>query len=38
MRELTFTEAAREGLAEEMRRDPTIIVLGEGIGPRGGPS
>jgi len=36
MREITFTEAAREGLAEEMRRDPTIIVLGEGIGPRGG--
>jgi 2-oxoisovalerate dehydrogenase E1 component len=36
MRELTFMEAAREGLAEEMRRDPTVIVLGEGIGPRGG--
>jgi 2-oxoisovalerate dehydrogenase E1 component len=36
MRELTFTAAAREGLAEEMAKDPTIFVVGEGIGPRGG--
>ena len=36
MRELTFTTAAREGLAEEMERDPTIFVVGEGIGERGG--
>jgi 2-oxoisovalerate dehydrogenase E1 component len=36
MRELTFTAAAREGLAEEMARDPTIFVVGEGIGARGG--
>ena len=36
MRELTFVAAAREGLAEEMERDPTIFVVGEGIGPRGG--
>jgi 2-oxoisovalerate dehydrogenase E1 component len=36
MRELTFTDAAREGLAEEMARDPTIFVVGEGIGKRGG--
>jgi 2-oxoisovalerate dehydrogenase E1 component len=36
MRELTFTEAAREGLAEEMANDPTIFVVGEGIGARGG--
>ncbi len=36
MRELTFTDAAREGLAEEMARDPMIFVVGEGIGPRGG--
>jgi 2-oxoisovalerate dehydrogenase E1 component len=36
MRELTFTAAAREGLAEEMATDPTIFVVGEGIGPRGG--
>jgi 2-oxoisovalerate dehydrogenase E1 component len=36
MRELTFTAAAREGLAEEMARDPDIFVVGQGIGPRGG--
>jgi pyruvate/2-oxoglutarate/acetoin dehydrogenase E1 component len=36
MREMTFTEATREGLAEEMARDPMIFVVGEGIGARGG--
>ena len=36
MRELTFTQAAREGLAEEMERDPRVFVVGQGIGPRGG--
>lgn len=36
MRELTFTTAAREALDEEMARDPTIFVVGEGIGERGG--
>lgn len=36
MREMTYTNAAREGLAEEMARDPTIFVVGEGIGARGG--
>ena len=36
MRELTYVEAAREGLAEEMERDPKIFVVGEGIGERGG--
>jgi 2-oxoisovalerate dehydrogenase E1 component len=36
MRDMTFTEAAREGLAEEMARDPMIFVVGEGIGARGG--
>lgn len=36
MREMTYTEAAREGLAEEMERDPAIFVVGEGTGPRGG--
>ncbi len=35
-RELTFVNAAREGLAEEMARDARIFVIGEGIGPRGG--
>ena len=36
MRELTYTEAGREGLGEEMASDPTVFVVGEGIGPRGG--
>jgi 2-oxoisovalerate dehydrogenase E1 component len=36
MRELTFTAAAREGLAEEMAQNPTIFVVGQGIGKRGG--
>lgn len=36
MRELTFVEATREALAEEMERNPAIFVLGEGIGRRGG--
>jgi len=36
MREITFTTAAREGLDEEMARDPSIFVVGEGIGARGG--
>ena len=36
MRELSFIEAAREALAEEMERDSTIFVVGEGIGSRGG--
>lgn len=36
MRELTYTTAAREGLAEEMARDATVFVVGEGIGARGG--
>ncbi|MCL4394561.1 MAG: alpha-ketoacid dehydrogenase subunit beta [Chloroflexi bacterium] len=33
---MTFTDAAREGLAEEMQRDPKVFVVGEGIGARGG--
>ena len=36
MREMTFTDAAREGLAEEMARDPSVFVVGEGVGARGG--
>src|SRR5579883_1001413 len=36
MRELTYTAAAREGLAEEMARDSSVFVVGEGIGVRGG--
>jgi 2-oxoisovalerate dehydrogenase E1 component beta subunit len=36
MRELTYLEAIREALAEEMRRDPKVFVLGEDVGPYGG--
>src|SRR5512136_1361350 len=36
MREMTFVDAAREGLTEEMARDPAVFVVGEGIGARGG--
>lgn len=36
MRKIGYIEAARETLAEEMKRDPTIFVMGEGIGERGG--
>jgi 2-oxoisovalerate dehydrogenase E1 component len=36
MRELTYTAAAREALDEEMARDATVFVVGEGIGERGG--
>ncbi|MCY4545876.1 MAG: dehydrogenase, partial [Gemmatimonadetes bacterium] len=36
MTEKTFTEAAREALADAMDADPTIFVVGEGAGERGG--
>src|SRR5215211_8730473 len=36
MREMTFIEATRVALDEAMAKDPTIFVLGEGIGKRGG--
>jgi 2-oxoisovalerate dehydrogenase E1 component len=36
MREMTYVEAAREGLAEEMARDASVFVVGEGVGARGG--
>ena len=32
----TFIEAIRDGLREEMRRDETVIVLGEDVGKKGG--
>lgn len=32
----TNIEALRDTMAEEMRRDPTIIITGEDVGPRGG--
>jgi pyruvate/2-oxoglutarate/acetoin dehydrogenase E1 component len=36
MREITFAQAINEALREEMRRDPTVVVLGEDIGLIGG--
>jgi len=36
MREITFSQALREALIEEMDRDPNIILLGEDIGVYGG--
>ncbi len=35
-RDLTYLEAIREALVEEMRRDPKVFVLGEDVGPYGG--
>ena len=32
----TFIEAIRDTLVDEMRRDETIIVLGEDVGKKGG--
>lgn len=32
----TWIEAVRDGIAEEMRLNPNIVYLGEGIGERGG--
>jgi acetoin:2,6-dichlorophenolindophenol oxidoreductase subunit beta len=35
-RELTYAEAIREALAEEMQRDPAVFVIGEDVGAFGG--
>jgi 2-oxoisovalerate dehydrogenase E1 component len=35
-REISYMKATHEALAEEMARNPSIFVLGEGIGKRGG--
>jgi 2-oxoisovalerate dehydrogenase E1 component beta subunit len=35
-KELTYLEAIREALFEEMRRDPKVFVLGEDVGAYGG--
>jgi len=37
VRELTFAEAIREALAEEMRRDPTVVLIGEDVAEAGTP-
>ncbi len=31
MREITFLQALNEAMAEEMRRDPTVFLMGEGV-------
>src|ERR1700732_5260691 len=36
-RELTFAQAIREALAQEMRRDPTVFVIGEDVAEAGTP-
>ena len=36
MREITYADAIREALSEEMRRDPDVFLLGEDIGLYGG--
>ncbi len=36
-RELTFGRAIREALAEEMRRDPTVFIIGEDVAEAGTP-
>lgn len=37
VRELTFAQAVREALAEEMRRDPTVCIFGEDVAEAGTP-
>ncbi len=37
MTETTYLEAIREGLREELARDPKVVILGEDIGSLGGP-
>ncbi len=36
MAELTYREAVAYGIAQEMRRDPALVMLGEDVGPAGG--
>jgi 2-oxoisovalerate dehydrogenase E1 component beta subunit len=36
MPQLTYLEAIRQGIWEEMQRDPSVFLLGEDIGPYGG--
>jgi len=33
---MTLIESVRNTLAEEMRRDETVVVLGEDVGKKGG--
>jgi pyruvate/2-oxoglutarate/acetoin dehydrogenase E1 component len=36
MREISFSEAIREAMVEEMRRDPSVFLMGEDVGTFGG--
>ncbi|MDO8140650.1 MAG: alpha-ketoacid dehydrogenase subunit beta, partial [Candidatus Brocadiales bacterium] len=36
MREITYLEAIKEALDEEMARDPNVFILGEDVGVYGG--
>lgn len=36
MREISYSEAIREAMCEEMRRDPTVFLMGEDVGVFGG--
>ena len=36
-REITFAQAINEALAEEMRRDPTVFIIGEDVAEAGTP-
>src|SRR5690348_18444102 len=37
VREITFAQAINEALAEELRRDPTVFVIGEDVAEAGTP-
>src|SRR5579862_3108427 len=37
IREITFAEAVREALAEEMRRDSRVFIIGEDVAEAGTP-
>jgi len=36
MREITYLEAVREGMSQEMERDPRVFLIGEDVGEYGG--
>ena len=36
MREITYLEAVREAMTQEMERDERVFMIGEDIGPYGG--
>ncbi|MBC7810163.1 MAG: alpha-ketoacid dehydrogenase subunit beta [Burkholderiales bacterium] len=36
MREITYAQAVNEGIREEMRRDPKVVIMGEDVGEYGG--